>query len=123
RVAGRCRALLADALVAWAGLRQWLNTGPALPPAADAAEAALADRWQRAFGPDRHRLGGQPSFPGDDPRLTPRYASFSALLLQLQTDPAAGLDWGEGGACHFFIEPGRLAQRDFSRVVYHWDCR
>jgi uncharacterized protein YwqG len=83
----------------------------------------VSDSFEQAFGWGGHRLWGRPHFPADDPRLISRYASFTTCLLHLCGDEAAGLSWGERGACHFLIEPERLAERDFSRVLYHWDAR
>ena len=30
--------------------------------------------------------------------------------------------WGDVGICNFFISPEALKRRDFSRVLYNWDC-
>ena len=35
---------------------------------------------------------------------------------------AASSEWRDSGVCNFFIRPENLAKRDFSRVLYHWDC-
>ncbi|MDR2453974.1 MAG: DUF1963 domain-containing protein [Bifidobacteriaceae bacterium] len=95
----------------------------ALDLANPAAGAAGWPYWPQAAAWRGHLAGGNPFFLGDDPRAMPAYASFTTLLLQLDSDPAAALNWGEGGLCNFFIEPERLAALDFSRVLYHWDCR
>jgi uncharacterized protein YwqG len=64
-----------------------------------------------------HKLGGYPYFTQEDPRQPgdPR-----VLLLQLDTDDA--MMWGDAGVANFFIHPDDLARRDFSRVLYNWDC-
>ncbi|MDR1187623.1 MAG: DUF1963 domain-containing protein [Bifidobacteriaceae bacterium] len=69
-----------------------------------------------------HRVGGYARFVHRDPRSDSQFAGFTTLLLQLDSDESAGIVWGDGGACGFFIEPARLAARDFSRVLYGWDC-
>jgi hypothetical protein len=112
--AARGRELLAADPDSWSPLRPWLAPGG--PP------ATLTDEFDHAFGRGGHTLGGAPFFAGDDPRVMPAYSGHTVLLLQVDSDPAAGLNWGDRGICHFFIEPARLAARDFSRVVYHWDC-
>jgi hypothetical protein len=42
-------------------------------------------------------------------------------LLNLNTDRALGWYFGEGGQCTFWIDPGDLARRDFSRVEGRMD--
>ena len=44
------------------------------------------------------------------------------LLLQLDSDEANGMMWGDLGVCHFYIHPDDLRRRDFSRVLYNWEC-
>ncbi|MDR2372947.1 MAG: DUF1963 domain-containing protein [Bifidobacteriaceae bacterium] len=92
--------------------------------------ADVAERLRRggsvdlrlAFASKGHRLGGYPRLPLSDPRVGHHLSRFTTLLLQLDSDESAGIVWGEGGAAGFFIEPERLAARDFSRVLYSWDC-
>lgn len=74
---------------------------------------AVYDRLTRTG----HKLGGYPYFTQEDPRDA---ADPRRLLLQLDTDEA--MMWGDAGVANFFIEPGDLARRDFSRVLYNWDC-
>lgn len=66
---------------------------------------------------DGHKLGGYPFFTQDDPRPE---ATPLRLLLQLDTDD--DMMWGDAGVGAFFIDPADLARRDFSRVLYSWDC-
>ncbi len=46
------------------------------------------------------------------------------LLFQLDSDSEDGKDimWGDAGVGNFFIHPDDLRKRDFSKVVYNWDC-
>ncbi|WP_309570013.1 DUF1963 domain-containing protein [Deinococcus sp.] len=78
----------------------------------------LEERYDEAtqFG---HQLGGHPNFTQDDPRSPddPRI-----LLFQLYTDDAHDIMWGRSGVGNFFIHPDDLAQLDFGRVAYNWDC-
>lgn len=64
-----------------------------------------------------HKLGGYPHFTQVDPRLE---GTPLRLLLQLDSDDE--LMWGDAGVGAFFIDPADLARRDFSRVLYSWDC-
>jgi hypothetical protein len=117
RFPARARELLGRAGTSageWDWLGGWL--GPVRPG------QELAEGSETVFGRGGHLLGGLPYFAGDDPRTMPHYSSFTTLLLQIDSDVDAGLAWGDGGVCNFFIEPDRLAALDFSRVLYHWDC-
>ena len=66
-----------------------------------------------------HKIGGYAYFTQEDPR-SPELPL--QLLLQLDSDSAIGLQWGDMGIAHFFIPPADLAAIDFSNVSYHWDC-
>ena len=67
-----------------------------------------------------HKIGGYPSFCQDDPRydLEEKYE----LLFQLDSDSDLELRWGDMGVANFFITTKDLETRDFSRVMYNWDC-
>lgn len=66
-----------------------------------------------------HKIGGYAYFTQDDPR---RADDPMLLLLQLDSDETMDLMWGDMGVGHFFIREKDLAARDFSRVLYDWDC-
>jgi uncharacterized protein YwqG len=66
-----------------------------------------------------HKLGGYPYFTQTDPRVETQYQRYE-LLLQLDSDQ--DMMWGDAGVGNFFIRPEDMARRDFSRVLYHWDC-
>jgi len=68
---------------------------------------------------DVHQIGGYSSFCQDDPR--PR-AGPDHLIQLLQVDSGVHIDWGDGGTANFFIRQQDLARRDFSSVLYTWDC-
>ena len=72
-----------------------------------------------------HRMGGYPFFTQLDPReYHQELKENSILLFQLDSDETDDykIVWGDSGVCNFFIRPENLAKRDFSRVLYHWDC-
>lgn len=70
-----------------------------------------------------HKLFGYPTFTQEDPRSTGEYDDY-ILLLQIDS---IGLDnneimWGDSGVCNFFITKEDLLNKDFSKVLYNWDC-
>lgn len=79
------------------------------------ADALMDALWERDTGAG-HKLGGYPNFTQDDPRTRPDLE----LLFQLDSDD--GVMWGDAGVGNFFITDADLARRDFSRVLYSWDC-
>lgn len=85
------------------------------------------ETYQEAHPENGHRLGGYPFFTQEDPRFNPSLARYSTLLLQIDTDSIEGdlpfeIMWGDCGVANFFITPEALQQRDFSDVLYNWDC-
>ncbi|MEE1943747.1 DUF1963 domain-containing protein [Pedobacter sp. KR3-3] len=46
----------------------------------------------------------------------------SNYLLLFQLDSDEHIMWGDTGVANFFIDPTDLANKDFSKVPYHWDC-
>ncbi|OUM58484.1 hypothetical protein PIROE2DRAFT_36965, partial [Piromyces sp. E2] len=67
----------------------------------------------------KHKLLGYPFFTQDDPRHDKKYSDY-ILLLQIDTDKS--IMWGDSGVCNFFIEEKALLEKDFSKVLYNWDC-
>ncbi|MFC6591219.1 DUF1963 domain-containing protein [Deinococcus lacus] len=87
--------------------------------AGDEAEGGYALRSALYdLSPGGHKLGGYPNFTQSDPRRQP--AEWT-LLLQLDSDPALNLMWGDVGTATFFIRPADLKSRQFDRVAYSWD--
>ncbi|ODS64967.1 MAG: hypothetical protein ABS41_00765 [Arenimonas sp. SCN 70-307] len=68
------------------------------------------------LGGGGHKLGGYPDFTQQDPRK----GGPLELLLQLDSDDR--MMWGDVGVGGFYIDPADLARKDFSRVMYNWDC-
>ena len=73
-----------------------------------------------------HWLLGYPYFTQEDPRGCGDSDKFDTMLLQLDCDYKEGrgfeIMWGDCGVGNFFIRGEALAQRDFSEVLYSWDC-
>ncbi len=76
------------------------------------------------------RMGGFPFFTQEDPRgWDEGYGKCTVMLFQSDSenggdssDPGDEICWGDAGVANFFISPEDLAKRDFSRVIYNWDC-
>ncbi len=70
---------------------------------------------------DGAHIGGYPFFTQTDPReYEESYRRFDTVLLQIDTDEE--IMWGDSGVANFFIAAEDLAKKDFSRVLYNWDC-
>lgn len=82
-------------------------------------EWEIQDEFGRLVRADGHKVGGYAYFTQDDPR---RIDDPMLLLFQLDSDEQMDLMWGDMGVGHFFIREKDLLARDFSRVLYDWDC-
>lgn len=73
-----------------------------------------------------HKLGGYPCFTQYDPREnSAEYSKYDTLLLQIDSDYSNGdtkVMFGDSGVCNFFIPGEKLKNRDFSDILYTWDC-
>jgi uncharacterized protein YwqG len=72
------------------------------------------------FSSNGHKIGGYAYFTQEDPRKHNEEIKDYILLLQMDTDE--DMMWGDVGVANFFIHPNDLAKKDFSKVVYTWDC-
>lgn len=84
---------------------------------------AVGEMLSEEHGGFGHKISGYPGFTQWDPREEndPR----TVLLFQLDSDYGSGktkVMWGDAGICGFFCSPEALAARDFSDVLYNWDC-
>lgn len=87
-------------------------------------EDDFIEPYDAMFSSSGHHLGGYPYFTQDDPRNYNKKIQDYILLFQLDTDDSDGKDimWGDSGVGNFFIHPDDLKKRDFSKVIYNWDC-
>lgn len=71
------------------------------------------------------KIGGYPEFTQEDPRSY-EYEEHDVLLLQIDSidddDEDVHIMWGDSGVCNFFITKEDLKNKDFSNVIYNWDC-
>ena len=95
----------------------------------DKGEYQYLDNTDRDYlydqlGAAGHRLLGYPCFIQCDPRKPD--SPYDTLLFQLDSDMAEDRKdlvlWGDSGVGNFFINREDLLHRDFSRVLYNWDC-
>lgn len=83
------------------------------------AEWDVQNEFAKKCKAEGHKIGGYAYFTQDDPRTA---ADPMLLLFQLDCDEDMDLMWGDMGVGHFFIREKDLLARDFSRVLYDWDC-
>ena len=78
-----------------------------------------------------HRIGGYPCFEQSDPReYHPELRKYDTLLLQIVShympdENGCGRElimFGDDGGCQFLIPSEKLRARDFSDVMFWWDC-
>ena len=67
-----------------------------------------------------HCVGGYPMFTQPDFRRAGYYDDYDVLLLGLTSDEA--IMWGDVGEAMFLMRQADLDRRDFSRVIFYWDC-
>jgi len=69
------------------------------------------------------RIGGYSRVEQQDPRLDfPNEDWIVLFSLDTFSTPDYSVQWADDGIGNFYIRPRDLAKRDFSRVMYYWDC-
>lgn len=87
------------------------------------AEEALCNAAFDERNTQGTRIGGFPFFMQGEPRE--RYPDHTVLLFQSDSEWDGSdycVSWGDCGVANFFIKPEDLKNRDFSNVMYNWDC-
>ena len=76
------------------------------------------------LSPEFHRIGGYAWFTQNDPRQEEKYRKYDTLLFQLDCMRWGGMsvEIGDEGVMNFFIPSENLKNRDFSDILYWWDC-
>lgn len=84
------------------------------------------DRIVEELSNENHWLLGYPYFTQTDPReYEERYQYYDTLLFQMDSDYGENEDyilWGDAGVANFFINQKDLEKKDFSKILYNWDC-
>lgn len=84
------------------------------------------DNLTEELANDGHWLLGYPYFTQSDPReYEEKYRYYDTLLFQMDSDYGDEEDyilWGDAGVGNFFINREDLKRRDFSKILYNWDC-
>jgi uncharacterized protein YwqG len=80
----------------------------------------LEDTWYNLFSSNGHKIGGYAYFTQSDPREYAEGTENSILLFQMDSDDH--IMWGDVGVGNFFISPNDLVNKDFTKVLYNWDC-
>ena len=86
----------------------------------DDADAQMDKLFEENNGGGSH-FGGYPYFTQEDPRKYDEDVTHTELLFQLDSD-FTSIMWGDSGVGNFFISKEDLVKRDFSHVMYNWDC-
>ncbi len=74
------------------------------------------------FSGFQSRIGGYPSFTQGDIREDDNVLDkYKILLLQVDSDDDY-IMWGDSGIANFFITKEMLDKKDFTKVLYNWDC-
>ncbi len=66
------------------------------------------------------KISGYAGFTQDDVREY-GYTDYEVLLLQIDSEQDY-IMWGDCGIANFFITKEDLERKDFSKVLYNWDC-
>lgn len=68
-----------------------------------------------------HKMLGYSFFTQEDPRYDKKYKDYEILLLQIDSEGEYVM-WGDAGIGNFFISKKALLEKDFTNVLYNWDC-
>lgn len=86
------------------------------------APEELLDELHEVIDAGGHQLGGYPFFTQWDPR---EKGEYEVLLFQMDSENKGSnwnILWGDAGVANFFITKEKLENKDFSDVMYSWDC-
>ncbi len=84
-------------------------------------EDFLSDIYMDQELSDGHKIGGFPYYTQNEIREFKDQFLDYQLLFQIDSDEEK-IMWGDVGVANFFIKKDDLIRRDFSKVLYNWDC-
>ena len=83
-------------------------------------ERSFKDVYLESYLAAEHKVGGYPYFIHEDFRKgSPFLQHYDTLLLQIVSNDAQGIMWGDSGIISFFISSENLAKLDFSDIYFH----
>jgi uncharacterized protein YwqG len=83
-------------------------------------ERSFQDVYLESYLAAEHKIGGYPYFIYEDFRKgSTSLQHYDTLLLQIVSNDAQQIMWGDSGIISFFINSKKLAQLDFSDVYLH----
>ena len=86
------------------------------------------DKFVDELSEPRSQIFGYPFFTQSDPReYDEALRRYDTILLQIDTEVCDETHdyyvmWGDCGVGNFFINSEDLKNRDFSKILYNWDC-
>ena len=92
-------------------------------PVDEKGEKELWESYSDTFSGEGHKMLGYPCFAQNDPREWDKHLQeYNLLLLQIDSDYENEIEWGDSGVANFFIKEDDLRNRNFSNILYNWDC-
>lgn len=83
-------------------------------------DRSFQDVYLESYLAAEHKIGGYPYFIHEDFRKKSMYLQhYDTLLLQIISNDAQNIMWGDSGIISFFINSEKLAQYDFSDIYFH----
>ena len=82
------------------------------------------DVIKRRYSLRGNKIGGYMWSTQDDPRMKEVYRKYDTVLLQIDSNykGECQISFGDDGVCLFLIPKDKLKARDFSDVMFWWDC-
>lgn len=87
----------------------------------DANNDTLIENYCDKITSSGHKIGGYAYFTQEDIRSKDEHSDYE-LLLQIDSNENDTIMWGDVGVANFFITKEALKNKDFSNVLYTWDC-
>ncbi|WP_413363890.1 YwqG family protein [Lysinibacillus sp. 3P01SB] len=86
----------------------------------DIEQQPFNEVYLQHFSSAEHKIGGYPYFIAEDPRAErPSMQKYDTLLLQIVSDDAKGIMWGDSGVVKFFISHKHLETCNFTDILFY----